>query len=739
MKKLIFLLVVLINSTLLSQVNKADLIWEKGGIIPSEIISHFSIDDIYLDSLIVFSKQDYFFIYNIKSGYIIYEIENNNDFKLSNYIFSLNNNLIALIDSMKVVSIINYQTGEKITEFDYKYNIHSFNEDGSIFIQMNNDVIELYSTSTGKMLKRDSIQIKNNIKLSQNGKIFSSIHKDSVEFWSIDSLKLFKKYQLEGNNFDNFILSTNGDLFSYTDTSDKIHLLEVKSGNYLNWFSQIDIEEQKYCLSKNLAYLATLEMFVGGYYVNVYSDSNTQKYKCDIDYDNISFLPQPSIFYLSNDGSIAVFDRCFLYGCSSKIEMPTFAGEILVFNIQKNSTLFSFPDLTAGISLEVLFSVDGKKIMVHGASGINYFFDSFTGKLTNTMTNITNSKRIKSMLFTPDNNLLINNIDVLYFYNIERRFVEDSIITNSNFIRNISFSPSGDKIAFKDTISVYIYDLSNKKLINIFTPDSTNISFRYSSIFRFSNDGDFLTIFNQNKKYFKYNISTGQEILNQSLNYQGSYIEDVSKYGDYILLYNNDTVSLFDVNKEEIVYQKELVHIYEYRSARFLNSNSHKLILINETNNPLDYDESNYVINLETGERCDLPSSEGDYIYPSPDGEHFAYYSCPGRYGYGRLCEGFITNNEENKHAAINFNLILIPNPVYDITKINFYNEYGREIQIQIFNTLGVGQLNLAVNEFFDSGQHNIQLSTKGLPSGMYFCVLRAGANVQTSKFVVMK
>lgn len=77
------------------------------------------------------------------------------------------------------------------------------------------------------------------------------------------------------------------------------------------------------------------------------------------------------------------------------------------------------------------------------------------------------------------------------------------------------------------------------------------------------------------------------------------------------------------------------------------------------------------------------------------------------------------------------------PNPFTTSTTFTFRLEKSANVNIRVFDIFGrlVAE---PVNEFHQIGEQNIQWNTEGLPSGLYFCRLKAGNQFFTHKIVKM-
>ncbi|RLD26412.1 MAG: hypothetical protein DRI54_02920 [Bacteroidetes bacterium] len=81
------------------------------------------------------------------------------------------------------------------------------------------------------------------------------------------------------------------------------------------------------------------------------------------------------------------------------------------------------------------------------------------------------------------------------------------------------------------------------------------------------------------------------------------------------------------------------------------------------------------------------------------------------------------------------FEMIISPNPIKDITTISYHLTSASTTSIVIYNQQGQ-IISTLLDEKKQSGDHEIIFDSKGLPSGIYFCVLKANDETQTAKIV---
>ena len=106
-----------------------------------------------------------------------------------------------------------------------------------------------------------------------------------------------------------------------------------------------------------------------------------------------------------------------------------------------------------------------------------------------------------------------------------------------------------------------------------------------------------------------------------------------------------------------------------------------------------------------------------------------------------RTTTGGVSFIEENEidDVPTDFNLTQnFPNPFNPSTKIIYSVSQLSNVTIKIFDVLG-NEIETLVSEEKPIGTYEITWYAKGLPSGVYFCQLKAGSFVETKKMVLLK
>jgi poly(beta-D-mannuronate) lyase len=78
------------------------------------------------------------------------------------------------------------------------------------------------------------------------------------------------------------------------------------------------------------------------------------------------------------------------------------------------------------------------------------------------------------------------------------------------------------------------------------------------------------------------------------------------------------------------------------------------------------------------------------------------------------------------------------PNPFNPTTDIKYSIPSDNTVEIKVFNSLGK-EICVLTKEFKKAGTYNIKFNAANLPSGVYFCRLKAGEQIRTNKMILLK
>ncbi|NUO19810.1 T9SS type A sorting domain-containing protein [bacterium] len=100
-----------------------------------------------------------------------------------------------------------------------------------------------------------------------------------------------------------------------------------------------------------------------------------------------------------------------------------------------------------------------------------------------------------------------------------------------------------------------------------------------------------------------------------------------------------------------------------------------------------------------------------------------------------RTIEAGLFNSAVITEFALNQNY---PNPFNPTTAISFDVPEASDVTLTVVNALGIEVAKL-VNGRVEAGSHTVQFDASGLPTGIYFYVMKAGAFSSTQKMLLLK
>ncbi|MEE9167081.1 MAG: T9SS type A sorting domain-containing protein [Candidatus Neomarinimicrobiota bacterium] len=80
----------------------------------------------------------------------------------------------------------------------------------------------------------------------------------------------------------------------------------------------------------------------------------------------------------------------------------------------------------------------------------------------------------------------------------------------------------------------------------------------------------------------------------------------------------------------------------------------------------------------------------------------------------------------------------IYPNPFNMTTTIEFTTLNTAPVTFMVYDLLG-REVEMILNQAFDSGNHKVQWNASNVPSGIYFVGMRSGDFTQTRKMLLLK
>ncbi|MBN2542156.1 T9SS type A sorting domain-containing protein [bacterium] len=92
----------------------------------------------------------------------------------------------------------------------------------------------------------------------------------------------------------------------------------------------------------------------------------------------------------------------------------------------------------------------------------------------------------------------------------------------------------------------------------------------------------------------------------------------------------------------------------------------------------------------------------------------------------------------ETTNPILSLNLSVWPNPFNSCTNIKFTLKESSSVKTSIYNLIGERVCDLT-NDKLSAGIHTLQWNAEDLPSGVYFCKLKAGKHQEVKKLLLMR
>jgi len=155
-----------------------------------------------------------------------------------------------------------------------------------------------------------------------------------------------------------------------------------------------------------------------------------------------------------------------------------------------------------------------------------------------------------------------------------------------------------------------------------------------------------------------------------------------------------------------------------------------------------EYEAEEYIISARTvlAETVSSPSSNvtydaGRYICLNP-GFHAEYTSnffavidgCGGEYKIGKAL---------NQRDLSNFPFVIQPNPFSEQCNIIFELKENQAVTISVSHIMGKKITTIANNEQKVAGKHQVNFDGSDLPTGIYYCTIQMGDQIESQKMVI--
>jgi len=140
-------------------------------------------------------------------------------------------------------------------------------------------------------------------------------------------------------------------------------------------------------------------------------------------------------------------------------------------------------------------------------------------------------------------------------------------------------------------------------------------------------------------------------------------------------------------------------------------------------------------------------NNAGEYLGLTDDGGYIVFADSdshespsPNNFGFLKIAPDTITvpTNVQPTTEKILKQLTNYPNPFAERTSINYYISEISDVEISIYNSLGV-KIKTLVSEVQSEGKHSIVWEAKNCFPGFYFCKIRTGKDEIISKMILIK
>ena len=111
------------------------------------------------------------------------------------------------------------------------------------------------------------------------------------------------------------------------------------------------------------------------------------------------------------------------------------------------------------------------------------------------------------------------------------------------------------------------------------------------------------------------------------------------------------------------------------------------------------------------------------------------WYSGRGTVGKIGYAVDYIIPGISDLNSGLTKQIIVYPNPSKDDVKLTYHLSIRSKVSLEIYDQFGQ-LISVLVDETKHVGEHEVIFESMELPSGVYFCVLKANNEIQTAKIV---
>ncbi|MCK4406844.1 MAG: T9SS type A sorting domain-containing protein, partial [Bacteroidales bacterium] len=111
-----------------------------------------------------------------------------------------------------------------------------------------------------------------------------------------------------------------------------------------------------------------------------------------------------------------------------------------------------------------------------------------------------------------------------------------------------------------------------------------------------------------------------------------------------------------------------------------------------------------------------------------------------GESDYSDAFEVTVDNTVGISNESIkNKEFLIYPNPVDNLSNIEFKLQHKSSVSIVIYNSLGQEAFVLLNKTILDSGSHKLTVDVSGFEEGIYYCMLTTSDKKITKKLIIIK
>jgi Zn-dependent metalloprotease len=325
----------------------------------------------------------------------------------------------------------------------------------------------------------------------------------------------------------------------------------------------------------------------------------------------------------------------------------------------------------------------------------------------------------------------------------------ETVISQTGEWNSISISPDGKKLAATSNLQepkIYLFDLvaSTSKILDLYVPSSQttdDIKPLYPDVIDFNLSGNLLIYDVANRaiktngtsyNYWEMNLyDLTSNIINRVVPTLGEGINignpSFAKNNKYVFTYEmDDAVNNMHYIRGHNLFSgdDDVIDNWDYSTNDWgapCYSVDDKYIVY-QYYNPNDFNYYIYNVTLSANKLKGITRTQ--YLVNARQPRPFAI----GKRPVG-VDEADILNTPS---------LSAYPNPTNDLVEINFTLDRSADVSLKVINLFGSIVKTLVNNNFMTEGNHNIELSTKGLSSGTYLIIMNSNQQVQTLRIVVV-